>query len=131
MMQIIRRNFGYKLISVIIAVLLYVIADKQLNPRTMSDVYVIPEVADVPNEMVVRSAPAGFTVTVSGLASSVAAFKAELKATVDLTHAHLGTQKLPIHYKLPSGDIDTSAWPVNAEVTLEQKGESQLGRRCS
>jgi YbbR domain-containing protein len=122
MMLALRRNFGYKLVSVAIAILLYSIANNQLNPHTINEVYVLPEVVDVPDDMVVRTAPSGFTVTVTGPSAAVGTFKSEpIKATVDVARARLGVNKLPIQYKLPSGELDVGAAPAYAEATLERK----------
>lgn len=117
----IRRNFGYKAISVVVAVLLYAIANAQQNPHLSNDVYVQPQVTDLPEDMVVRVEPSGGMVSVSGSASAVASFKNEaVKATVDASKAHVGVNQLPVSYRLTPG-VDLAGEPHTAEVTLERK----------
>lgn len=125
-MLFVRRNFGYKLMALVISVLLYTISHNQLNPHTTNEVYIQPAVVDVPEDLVVRTGPTGFTVTVAGPVLAIAAFKSEpVKATVDISRARLGLNKLPLQYKLPSGDLDIGSAPVYAEVSLDHRAKHE------
>lgn len=123
-MSLLRRNFGYKCLSLIIAILLYWIASGQQNPHVMAEVYVQPDVAGLPSNLVLKTAPQGVPITISGPAAAVSAFKAqERKATVDLSRAHAGTSNYPVQYVMPSGygnalDI---VGPLATQVTLDRK----------
>ncbi len=118
----VRRNTGYKLLAVAVAVLLYAVANDQQNPPTARPVYVTPQIVNLPNDMVVKSGPPGGPLMVSGQAEAVTAFNAQdVKATIDVSRAKVGVNPLPIVYKYPPGSLDIESAPSTAMVVLEKK----------
>ncbi len=103
LVRLVRRNFRYKVISVALAILLYVIAYMQQNPRRSWDVYVQPEVIGLPRNLVVKDPLRPFPVTVSGLSSAIDDLRVQgIRATVDVSGATVGSSKMPVKYHLPS-----------------------------
>lgn len=124
MIGALRRNLGYKLLSVGIAILLYVVADNQQSPRTTREVFIEPTVVGLPPNLVVKEPPKGRAVTVVGPAPVLDALRAQsIKAFVDLAGAAPGRVRLPITFTFPSGVRPREDQPGygDAELTLERK----------
>ena len=120
-----RRNFGYKLISLGLAILLYVIAYAQKNPRTAQDIFVQPQVTSLPRSLIVSEGPKGFTILVSGPSPAVEALRIRgAKGIVDGSRARPGTVKLPLELDIPpdlKSQIDISNQPIFVQVGVQQK----------
>lgn len=122
--RLVRRNLLYKLIALGTAILLYVIADAQQNPRTVQNIYVQPEVRGLSADMVVSDRPDSFRVTVSGPTALVEALATRgIGATIDATGRKPGTARLPVQYELPPDlkDRVTINGPGVAGFTLARK----------
>jgi YbbR domain-containing protein len=118
------RNLGYKILSVIIAILLYTVASAQRNPRVSRDVYVQPRIENLPSDLGVKADPTGFNITVSGPSLAVEAFRGQqVKATLDLSQGQPGVNRVVIRYKNDPQATDVVGPPV-AEVVLEKKKRS-------
>jgi YbbR domain-containing protein len=125
MMGLLRRNFGYKCLSLGFAIVLYWIASGQQNPRiTQSLPSVELFVTGLPATLVMRAPTPEEMISVSGPAAAVDAFRAQQrKATVDLTQAEPGTHSYPIQYNLPPGygnDLVVTG-PQMVQISLERK----------
>ncbi|MES2460765.1 MAG: CdaR family protein [Armatimonadota bacterium] len=124
-MNTLRRNFGYKFISLLVSILLYWIASGQKNnPDVRTDIFVQPAVEGLPDNLILKSAPQGSAVSVSGTAQAVEAFRSlEPKAILNLSSGKVGSDRYPVKYLYPNGFSDTLEiiGPPVALVTLEQK----------
>jgi YbbR domain-containing protein len=123
-LRLLRRNLPYKLISLAMAILLYVVAYTQRNPRIAREIYVQPEVRGVPANMVVRDPPQGIRLRISGPAPAVEAlYNRGIKATVNASGLRAGPARLPVEYDLPR-DLEDRVELTGAQVavfTLAQK----------
>ena len=120
-MRALRRNLAYKLLSLALGILLYAVAFQQNNPRTSQDQTVQPEIEKLPDNMALKALPVPVTVTISGNAVALQAFRDQsIKATVDLSHAQAGVNRLPIRYRHDAGLVDLTG-PSFVEVTLDKK----------
>jgi YbbR domain-containing protein len=109
-----RRNLAYKFISLAVAVLLYVVAYAQRNPRITQDVYVQPVVEGVPAHLGVSEPPKPYYLKVSGPEPSVTALvRAGIRGKVDASRAAPGVAKLQVQYDLPPGVDATGARVVS------------------
>lgn len=123
----IKRNAGYKILAVIIAVLLYAIANDQQNPPTTRSVYVAPQLVNLPDDMVLKSGPPSGVIMVSGQSAAVTSFNAQpIKALIDVGKGKVGVNRLPIVYKYAPGTLDIESSPTTAEVVLERKISSSF-----
>lgn len=121
MIRAMRRNLGYKILSVLVAILLYAYADAQRNPRTVREVYIQPRVSNVPRDLVVSTPPAGFTVAVSGPQAAVDTFRAQdVKAVLDLSGTRSGANRVRVEYRDTTGLLDVPG-PTVSLVELERK----------
>ncbi|MGC4046975.1 MAG: CdaR family protein [Armatimonas sp.] len=101
-MNWLRRNFGYKLLAFGAAALLYLIASAQQTGLAPVEVFLQPEVANIPDSLVLTRPPKGESVTVMGPSSLIDAFREQpVKATVDARGAQPGVNKLPMTYNVP------------------------------
>ena len=127
-MNTLRRNFGYKFLSLLVAILLYWIASGQKNPPVKAEFYVQPQVMSLSADLVLKGPLQGTTVSVSGPAAAVEAYRAlEPKAQVDLTAGKVGSDRYPVKYLMPNGfanALEVIGPPVTL-VTLEQKKSVQ------
>ena len=127
MRTLLQRNLVYKLLSLAMAILLYVIASAQRTPapaleaEASARVFVQPEVRGLEPDMLVTVAPKGGYVHVSGSAAAIARVRAQgtVSALVDVAGVKPGTQRLPMQYELPPN----IQWvgPTMTAVTLERK----------
>lgn len=117
-----RRNFGYKLFALVLSIMLYYIANNQLNPRVTREQYVQPKIMQLPTNLVVKERPALIQVTVSGSESELSQFdKTPLSAIVDGTLAKPGLNRLPVTISLPKGvSLQNEIMPI-AQFAAEVK----------
>jgi YbbR domain-containing protein len=129
-MNTLRRNFIYKFLSLLMAILLYWIASGQKNnPSVKGEFYVQPVAEGLPDDLILKSAPQGSPVSVSGTAEAVEAFRAlEPKATVNLSNAKVGSDRYPVKYLYPNGftDVLQIIGPPVTLVTLEPKKSAKF-----
>lgn len=123
-LRLLRRNLGYKLISIGVAILLYVVAYLQQNPRRSTNVYVQPQPRGLSADMALRQPVGGYMVSLTGVPTAVEALRSQgLKAFVNLEAARPGTSKLPVEYEVPEGlrpHVEVEG-PVVVDVVLERK----------
>ena len=120
-MRALQRDLGYKLLSLGLGILLYIVVFQQNNPRTSQELVVQPEVEQLPANMALKAPPDPVTVTITGNLAALQAFRAlPIKATVDLSHADAGGNRFPLHYKNDLTLVDLSG-PSVARVALEKK----------
>jgi YbbR domain-containing protein len=123
-LKYLKRNLGYKILSLALGILLYAVAFAQKTPHTSSDVYVQPEVINLPPEMAVKAGPTGSMVAVAGTQVAVQTFRAQsVKATVDLANARPGMNLVEIHYKTEGFGVEVSG-PQRTQVTLEKRAKT-------
>lgn len=125
----IRRNAAYKILSLAIAVLLYLVASAQSNPRSTSTATVRATFLRLPNRL---AEPAEATATLSvrlvGPLPLHEAARAGLRALVDATDAKPGPNRLPVRYVLPpgvEGAVEVEG-PPTTDIVLENKEERSL-----
>ena len=122
--ELLRRNLPYKIVSLVVAVLLYSVAVGQRNPQTMRDYTVDPEIRDLPSDLIVTAPPRPFKVTVSGAVRDIGTLPAEGPvAWVSIPGDARGALKLPVRYDLPNGvrtRVELQGREM-ADVTVERK----------
>lgn len=119
-----KRNLGYRLLSLCIGIMLYAVAFTQNNPRTTREMFITPEaieLRDIPADMVVRTAPSGVQVTVQGQIAAIESFRAQpIKAYIDLSRASKGKYRTPLKFKTDNLAVDIIA-PAYVEVDITRK----------
>ena len=123
-----KRNFGYKVLALIIAICLYIIAYAQQNPRVTREIYVQPQLVGLAPDLALKESPKGNNVTISGLSSTVNGLSEKsITASADATQAREGAVRLPVRYVFPQGirgELKPEAQYV--QVILEKKVSQTL-----
>lgn len=132
MMEFLRRNWEYKLLSLTLSVLLYFIASSQRNPNRTISINVQPEVVGLPDNLAVRMLPKSELLNLTGPAAELELVrKAGVRAVVSATGARAGRSFLPVTYNLPPnvrGRVEVEA-PPTLEVELEERAERPVAVR--
>lgn len=127
MMAFLRRNWEYKLLSLVLSILLYFIASTQRNRSLSSTQSVQPQVVGLPLELVVKTPPPPGQVTLTGPPEELARVRKEgIKVTVSAVGARAGKNFLPVTYVLPREARGRVA--LEAPPTLEVELEARLTR---
>ena len=126
MIRALRRNFGYKVFSLLLSSLLFYIAGAQTDPRAKSDNYIQPEIVRLPDVLVVREAPVPVLVQVAGPESALSRLdKQPIKATIDGAAAKPGVNHLPIRLTLPPGVVAVNRPLPFAQFSTERKEQQK------
>ena len=121
-----RRNVGYKLLSLLIALVLYYVAYSQQNPRTTRDVLVQLKPVRLSGELTLAQPLPTRTITVSGFTSAINALKpTDVSGQVELEGVGPGEHTANVEYAFPPG-VRGDILPQNRVVKVRlQKKESQ------
>lgn len=124
--SVFRRNLGYKIISVVVAILLYVVALAQQKTPTLSRSFTIqPEVRNVPADLIVTTPPRKISVLVSGPPEVIRTLAEETPvATLDLSGATAQSHRFPVRYELPANvheKVEGPDGPSYLTMTVERK----------
>lgn len=123
-----RRNIGYKLFALVLAIMLYYVASIQQNPRLTRDQYVQPEVIQLPETLVIKERPALIQLTVSGTESELSQIDKEpLTAVVDGAAVKPGLNRLPVTVTLPKGIVLNNATLPLAQFSAALKEKIEYG----
>jgi YbbR domain-containing protein len=121
-----KRNLGYKLLSLALAVLVYAWVYAQNRPNVSREEYIQPEIQGLPKDMVVKAGPPGAKVTVTGLLTAVEEFRGrQPKATIDLTRATPGANLVEVRYDTRGLNLDVVG-PRRVTVVVDKKAERML-----
>ncbi|GAB4461225.1 MAG: hypothetical protein OHK0029_26210 [Armatimonadaceae bacterium] len=121
MPSFLRRNIGYKILSLALGILLYTVVYAQRRPHVTREVFVQPEVVNVPEGMVVKSEPPGTRVTVSGEITAVEEYRNKrTKAVINLANATTGVNTVEISYTTDDPNLMVVG-PERGQVVLEKR----------
>jgi YbbR domain-containing protein len=120
-MTALRRDLGYKLLSLLLAVILYGVAFLQNNPRMSQEILIQPEIEKLPENMAIKKKPEALSVTVTGNIQAIQAFRQQaIKASLDLSHGEEGVNRISVRYQNDPSLIEVNG-PGGTEVALEKK----------
>ena len=129
MIQLLRRNWEYKLLSLALAILLYFIASGQRNPNRTISLSVQPEVGGLPTNLAVKVAPRAEMVSLTGTSTDLDVVrKAGVRASVSAVSGKVGRSALPVQYELPPnvrGRVVVDG-PNTVDVELDERTERAL-----
>lgn len=129
MIQLLRRNWEYKLLSLALSILLYFIASGQRNPSRTISLGVQPEVTGLPANLAVRVEPRTEMVSLTGATADLDVVrKAGVRATVSAGAGKVGRSSLPIQYELPPNVRArvTVDGPSSVEIELDERTERPM-----
>lgn len=124
-----KRNLGYKIFSLLVAILLYNVAVAQQNPRVTRQVFIQPEVTRLPGTMLLRDPPPPVALRVVGPEAVLDKLAMQpIKGTVDATMAREGANRLPLVLTLPAGvHTENGSGMPFAQFAVEKKDEKPYG----
>ncbi|MBB6051657.1 CdaR family protein [Armatimonas rosea] len=129
MIALLRRNWEYKLLSLVLSILLFVIASVQRNPSRTSSMTVQPDVIGVPADLAVKVPPRVEQVTLTGTTEDLELVRKQgIQVRVNANGAAAGKNALPVGYELPKavrGRVSIEAPPM-LEVELEARIERSV-----
>lgn len=129
MIGLLRRNWEYKLLSLVLSILLFVIASAQRNPSRTSTMTVVPEVIGVPAELAVKTPPRAEQLTLTGPIEDLELVRKQgLQLKVNARGSGAGRNALPVSYELPPsvrGRVSVETPPM-LEVELEARIERSV-----
>ncbi|MFM7319996.1 MAG: YbbR-like domain-containing protein, partial [Armatimonadota bacterium] len=123
LLEAMRRNFAYKLLSLAIAVMLYLVASAQTNPRISIRTAVRPVLVGAPADLALLPESPPVAVVITGPTATVEAARTALKALLDARAAAPGRSRLPVRFQLPAGMEGTVRveGPARVECILEAR----------
>lgn len=123
-----RGNWGLKLLSLLMAVVLWVYVSNDQNPTKEQEFKSIPvEVRGVGSNLAVADMPGNVSVQVQANQNVLAEFDPRsIQAYIDLTSAKAGKIAVPVQVKVPPGVKVVSLRPQQVTVKLEPLGEKQV-----
>ncbi|MDA8233321.1 MAG: CdaR family protein [Clostridia bacterium] len=124
-----RRNVSIKVVSVLLAVLLWVYVGNLQNPTVDRMVPNVPlEHRGLPGQLAVSTIPAAVQVRVQGLSNAINNFSPrELKAHVNLEEVKPGVNWLPVKVTgVPSGLRVATVQPEQIKVEITTIGRKQI-----
>lgn len=127
-----KRNIGYKLLALAIALVIWAYANEGQNPRISREIKLPLDVRKVDPGCVVTAAPKTVKVSLEGArthVNSVAAEPDAITAYVNLHGKRAGKHTLPVIVRLPEGFtglVSASSVPRKALITLQEKVQRVL-----
>jgi len=123
-----RRNLTIKLVSVLLAFLLWVYVGNQQNPTRDRFVPNVPlEYRGLPGDLAVLSIPAGVSVRVQGSGAAMNNFSPkDIKAYVNLDEASPGVNWLDVKVVVPPGLRVATVQPDRVKVETAAMGQKQI-----
>lgn len=115
-----RRNLGYKILSLALALLLYAVVYAQRRPIQSREIFIQPEVVNLSDGMMVKTPPAGAKVTVTGSPAGIEDFSNQrIKAVVNLANAKTGNNPVEIEYRTGETGVEVIG-PQRTQVAIEK-----------
>lgn len=123
MSEILRRNWGYKLVSVLLALLLWLWVSNQARPESTLAVTLQPK--GLPQSMVVvNQLPSTVSVRVKGPDALIK--DTDVSASIDLSQAGKGNKSYPVIVSAPAGYSVVSVDPDHVTVNVDEVKEKSF-----
>ncbi|OIQ60079.1 YbbR-like protein [Moorella thermoacetica] len=127
MLEHFRQNWGYRLMAVILAIILWMYVTGEQNPAGETVVRVPLETENLSSSLVVADRPAEVQVRVEGRKAAVAnLLPRDVHAYVDLRDAKVGDNVLPVRVDVPEGISVIHVNPAQVTIRVEKIEDIQL-----
>lgn len=123
-----KGDWGLKILSVLLAVVLWVYVSNELNPTKNREFKAIPvETRGVGQNLAVSELPGSVSVRVQGNQNVIAELDVRaIEVFVDLSKVSPGKVMVPVQVRVPSGIKVMDLRPQQVSVKLEQMAEKQV-----
>lgn len=128
-MEMLRKgDWGLKLLSIAMAVVLWVYVTNELNPTKEKDFKNIPvDIRGLGQNLAASDLPESVNVRVSANQDVIGDLNAKsIETYIELGNVGPGEQEVPVKVKVPSGVTVTDLRPQRVKVKLEKMGEKQV-----
>lgn len=130
----IRHNWKYKLLALMVALILWTYVNAERNPQSRQTFRIPVEIIEVSKGHVAQLGVSKVSVTVAGLKTAVdSVTKEDIEAFVNLRSLPQGRNvaeaQLPVQLRLPraiAADLDVTATPRTLHVRMEALGEKRI-----
>ncbi|WP_192868137.1 CdaR family protein [Calderihabitans maritimus] len=127
MKKVLERNITYKIISVFLALLLWLYVTEEQHPNMDNVINVPLEVRGLASGLVIEDKPASVKVRVQGREELVANLTSrDLQAYVETSHMSAGEVVLPVQVSVPQGVQLVSITPRQVTISIDKISEVQL-----
>ncbi|GAF25465.1 CdaA regulatory protein CdaR [Moorella thermoacetica] len=127
MLEHFRQNWGYRLMAVILAIILWMYVTGEQNPTGETVVRVPLETENLSSGLVVADRPAEVQVRVEGRKAAVAnLLPRDVHAYADLRDAKVGDNVLPVRVDVPEGINVIHVNPAQVTIRVEKIEDIQL-----
>ena len=128
MVRIMDGNWGLKVLSVLLAVVLWIYVSSELNPIKEREFKAVTiETRGVKDNLVVGDLPESANIRVRANQNVITELNAKsLEVYVDLAKAETGRQVIPLQVKTPPGVELVEFQPQQVTVTVEHLAEKQI-----
>lgn len=127
-----KRNFGYKMLALAIAIVIWTYANEGQNPRVTKELKLPLDIRKIEPGLVVASAPKTVKITIEGARNYVDGVVAEpdtMNAYVSVRGKPAGRHVLPVKVEVPEGLkflLTAIPAPPEAAVTLDERSQRAL-----
>lgn len=126
-----KRNIPYKLVSFLLAVLIWVYVTNELNPSDNIVTQVPLEPVGIRSALAIREIPATIKVRLQGKRNVIStATNKEVRAFVNLAKAEKGENIIDVDVVVPSGFQVVEKTPAKVKVILDELQEQQIPVRA-
>ncbi|PKM80494.1 MAG: hypothetical protein CVU89_13155 [Firmicutes bacterium HGW-Firmicutes-14] len=121
-------RWGLKVLSLLLAVVLWVYVSNEINPTKQREFKAIPvETRGIGQNLAVSELPASVNIRVQANQSIIAELDVRsIDVFVDLSRAKPGKSKVPVQFRVPQGVKVTDLRPQEVSVTIEAVAEKQV-----
>ncbi len=122
-----RTNLGYRILSLLLALGLWMFVLEERNP-TMENIFTVPvEVVNLPSDLVIADKPANVRIRVEGREAIIKDLAPrDFKAYLDLSGTQRGTVQENVIIRLPEGVNLLSVSPGQISITVDRVAERQM-----
>lgn len=122
-----RKDLGYKILAVLLALALWFYVNDEKNPQTESIFRVPLEMEDLPGDLVVADKPQEVEVRVQGRSRLLAQVSLrQIRATIDLSQVTVGVNVEPVEVRLPAGVELVTVTPSQVSIRVDRIIEKQF-----
>ncbi|NLW06718.1 MAG: hypothetical protein GX039_01865 [Clostridia bacterium] len=122
-----RSNWGYRLLAVILALILWVYVTSEQNPMGETLVRVPLETQNLSEDLVIADSPTAVQVRVEGRKIVInSLLPRDIRAYVDMRYAQAGDNFLPVRVEVPAGVDIIDINPAEARIEVEKIEQAQF-----
>jgi len=122
-----QRNLFLKIISLVVAVFMWLYVTGKANPTSETVINVPLETRSLANDLVIEDKPATVNVRVEGKKQVIENLTSrDIRAVIDLRDAHFGKNSLPVEIHTPQNVDMVAVEPREVSIAIDEISDSQF-----